>query len=258
MGGGGLILPQDPEGKGIFDSCRVKCYDNRMSAKTEDNNGKKKKWAWLVLAVIILLGSAVLFIDFLIRGSGRWIITEEEAEGLTDIDCILVLGCSVKKDGTPSAMLEDRILTGVRLYEAGVSGKLLMSGDHGQDDYDEVNTMKDYAVQEGVGPDEIFLDHAGFNTYASMYRARDVFQVKRVVIVTQRYHLYRALYIARKLGLEAYGVPADTRTYSGQFLRDLREIAARCKAFVYCIFMPEPEYLGDPIPIQGNGSSTDG
>ena len=155
-------------------------------------------------------------------------------------------------------MLEDRIIAGDRLYLAGVSGKLLMSGDHGQDDYDEVNTMKDYAVRAGIDPENIFCDHAGFNTYASMYRARDVFQVQRVVIVTQKYHLYRALYIARKLGLEADGVAADEWTYRGQMVRDLREIAARCKAFIYCIFMPEPAYLGDPVPIQGSGSSSDG
>ena len=225
---------------------------------TEVNQRKKKKWAWLVLAVILLLVLAVLFINALVKKSGKWIVTEEEAAELGDIDCILVLGCSVRDDGTPSAMLEDRIIAGDRLYLAGVSGKLLMSGDHGQDDYDEVNTMKDYAVRAGIDPENIFCDHAGFNTYASMYRARDVFQVQRVVIVTQKYHLYRALYIARKLGLEAYGVAADERTYRGQMVRDLREIAARCKAFIYCIFMPEPAYLGDPVPIQGSGSSSDG
>ena len=225
---------------------------------TEVNQRKKKKWAWLVLAVILLLVLAVLFINALVKKSGKWIVTEEEAAELGDIDCILVLGCSVRDDGTPSAMLEDRIIAGDRLYLAGVSGKLLMSGDHGQDDYDEVNTMKDYAVRAGIDPENIFCDHAGFNTYASMYRARDVFQVQRVVIVTQKYHLYRALYIARKLGLEAYGVAADERTYRGQMMRDLREIAARCKAFIYCIFMPEPAYLGDPVPIQGSGSSSDG
>ena len=225
---------------------------------TEVNQRKKKKWAWLVLAVILLLVLAVLFINALVKKSGKWIVTEEEAAELGDIDCILVLGCSVRDDGTPSAMLEDRIIAGDRLYLAGVSGKLLMSGDHGQDDYDEVNTMKDYAVRAGIDPENIFCDHAGFNTYASMYRARDVCQVQRVVIVTQKYQLYRALYIARKLGLEAYGVAADERTYRGQMVRDLREIAARCKAFIYCIFMPEPAYLGDPVPIQGSGSSSDG
>ena len=229
-----------------------------MSENADKKIQKKKIWAWLLPAAFLLLVLAVLFINARVKGSGAWIISEEEAAELGDIDCILVLGCSVRDDGTPSAMLEDRIIVGDRLYYSGVSGKLLMSGDHGQDDYDEVNTMKDYAVCAGIDPEDIFCDHAGFNTYASMYRARDVFQVRRVVIVTQKYHLYRALYIARKLGLEAYGVSADERTYRGQIVRDLREIAARCKDFIYCIFMPEPEYLGDPLPIKGSGSSTDG
>ena len=229
-----------------------------MNEKTIIKIRKKKKRAWLVPAVFLLLILAVLIINAWVKKSGQWIVTEEEAAELQDIDCILVLGCSVRDDGTPSPMLEDRIIVGDRLYLNGVSEKILMSGDHGRDDYDEVNTMKDYAVREGIDPENVFCDHAGFNTYASMYRARDVFQVRRAVIVTQRYHLYRALYIARKLGLEAYGVPADERTYRGQDVRDLREIAARCKDFAYCIFKPEPEYLGDPVPIQGSGCDSDG
>ena len=230
-----------------------------MSEKVLPEKNKTKKRVWLILAAVIsVVILAVLFFNLRVLSVKDRILTETEAQDLEDIDCVLVLGCSVRDDGSPSAMLADRLIVGNRLYQSGVSGRLLMSGDHGQDDYDEVNTMKDYAVRAGIDPEDIFCDHAGFNTYASIYRARDVFQVRRMVIVTQRYHLYRALYIAEKLGIEAYGVSADERVYRGQTVRDIREIAARCKAYIYCIFMPEPKYLGDPVPIQGSGSSTDG
>jgi DNA repair protein RadC len=124
-------------------------------------------------------------------------------------------------------MLADRIAQGVALYENGTSPKLLMSGDHGRADYDEVNAMREMAVQAGLPADDVFMDHAGFSTYESMYRARDVFGAKRIVIVSQKYHLYRALYVAERLGLDAYGVSADLRPYAGQEARELREVLAR-------------------------------
>ncbi len=185
------------------------------------------------------------------------ILTEEEAKSLSDVDCILVLGCGVRPDGTPSHMLEDRLKHGVSLYENGIAPKLLMSGDHGQDDYDEVNTMKGYALDKGVPTEDIFMDHAGFSTYESMYRAKEIFQAEKIVIVTQQYHLYRAVYIAEQLGLEAYGVNCDYRTYSGQFMRDVREVLARVKDFGMCILQPEPTYMGEVIPVQGDGTLTD-
>ena len=131
-----------------------------------------------------------------------------------------------------------------------------MSGDHGRDEYDEVNIMKDYAIEKGIPSESIFMDHAGFSTYESIYRAKEIFQAKKVVIVTQKYHLYRALYIAKKLGLEAYGVGADPREYRGAFYREVREIIARNKDFIKCILKPKPTYLGSVIPISGNGDIT--
>ncbi len=134
--------------------------------------------------------------------------------------------------------------------------KLLMSGDHGRKDYDEVNSMKKYAMEQGIPDEDIFMDHAGFSTYESMYRARDVFAAKRILIVTQSYHLSRAVYIARKLGLEAYGVPSDLQSYTRQFIYDTREILARDKDFIFTVLKPEPTYLGDIIPISGSGALT--
>ena len=184
------------------------------------------------------------------------LISSEDAAKLNDIDCILVLGCQVKDDGTPSHMLEDRLKRGVALYDAGAAPKLLMSGDHGKDGYNEVGTMKQYAMDAGIDSESIFMDHAGFSTYESIYRARDIFQADKILIVTQQYHLYRALYIAEKLGVEAYGVSADYRTYAGQTGRDIREILARCKDFMTTIFQPAPTYLGEAIPISGSGDLT--
>ena len=227
---------------------------------------KKKEinWKKLLLAVLggllslFVLGmAAVLMINSVVCSSAKeYILSADEAAELRDFDCILVLGCGVHDDGTPSAMLHDRLLRSVEMYEAGVSDRLLMTGDHGREGYDEVDTMKGFAVDAGIPSECVFMDHAGFSTYESMYRAKEIFQAQKVLIVTQDYHLYRAVYIARQLGIDAYGVDANYRNYSGQTARDVREVLARVKDFGTCVFMPEPTYLGEPIPIWGNGELT--
>lgn len=184
------------------------------------------------------------------------IISQEDAAKLEDVDCILVLGCYVFEDGTPSDMLHDRLQRGVALYESGAASKLLMSGDHGRYTYNEVDAMKQFAVDAGIPTADIFMDHAGFSTYESIYRAKEVFQAEKIVIVTQEYHLYRALYIAERFGLEAYGVSSDYRTYSGQMMRDIREVLARVKDCGFCIVKPEPTFLGEAIPVSGDGDLT--
>ncbi|MBQ4633881.1 MAG: YdcF family protein [Bacilli bacterium] len=204
----------------------------------------------LVIAGIIY----VFLINFYVIYSTKKQIKTDYSE-LKNIDCVLVLGAGVWGDN-PSPMLEDRLLKGIELYNKGIAPKIIMSGDHGQDDYDEVNIMKEYAIKKGVPSEDIFMDHAGFSTYESIYRAKEIFGVKNLIIVTQEYHLYRALYIANRLGLNAYGVNSDPREYGGQLYREIREILARNKDFVKCIFKPEPTYLGDFIPINGNGNLT--
>lgn len=145
---------------------------------------------------------------------------------------------------------------GIRLYNIGASDRIIVSGDHGRKEYDEVNIMKEFAIESGVPSEHIFMDHAGFDTYNSIYRARDVFQVDKVIIVTQKYHLYRALFIADALGLDVYGVASDPRQYAGQSMRDVREILARIKDFTRVIIKPQPQYLGDSIPVTGDGDIT--
>ena len=208
------------------------------------------------IIAIILITIIVLGINLYVRiSTNKQIIKENDYTALSDVDCIIILGAGIWED-KPSPMLEDRLLEGIKLYQNSVSDKIIMSGDHGRREYDEVNIMKNYAIEKGIPSENIFMDHAGFSTYESIYRAKDIFEAKKVVIVTQEYHLYRALYIANQLGLEAYGVGADPRQYVGATYRELREILARDKDFIKCIFKPEPTYLGDTIPVSGNGDIT--
>lgn len=207
---------------------------------------------FILLAVLLVSGLNI----YVKTVSGTRILSIEEAADLSDVDCIIVLGCQVRPDGSLSDMLHDRLYRSVELYQAGVSEKLLVSGDHGGLYYNEVGAMKRFATENGVPSENVFMDHAGFSTYETMYRAKEVFQARKVVIVTQEYHLYRAVYIAKQLGMEAYGVSSDLRTYIGQSKRDVREILARCKDVAMCIFKPEPTYLGEAIPISGNGDVT--
>ena len=212
------------------------------------------------LAFGLLTTAFVFGVNALVVSSAKEnVITAQEAAELEDVDCIIVLGCLVRSDGTLSDMLCDRVERGIEVYElmAQKSGaKLLMSGDHGTVEYDEVNAMKQYAIEKGIDSKEIFMDHAGFSTYESIYRAKEIFGAERVVIITQEYHLYRALYIADALGLEAYGVASDQRTYSGQTMRDVREILARNKDFLTSLFKPKPTYLGETISLDGSGDVT--
>lgn len=218
-----------------------------------------KKTAGVLLCLALLAGISALGINAYVKGhTSKRIISVDDAAAIPDADCILVLGCFVRDDGSPSHMLSDRIDRGIELYNAGAAPKLLMSGDHGRVDYDEVGTMKDCAVAAGIESSDVFEDHAGFSTYESLYRAGEIFGAEKVIIVSQEYHLHRALYIAEKLGIDAYGVDADLRPYSGQTVREVREILARVKDFGMTVFKPEPTYLGEVISIKGDGNLTQG
>lgn len=225
----------------------------------------ERRWKkWLKRLLVVCIGAGFAGAVCVLAGNayvkwygGKRIVTEEETAGLQmDADCIMVLGCGIKKDGEPTRMLKDRLDQGIALYQAGAAPKLLMSGDHGRVQYDEVNKMKEYAVERGVPSEDVFMDHAGFSTYESMYRAREVFQVEKMIVVTQKYHLYRAVYDAGQMGMETVGVPAKEVRYGGQRTRDLREILARNKDIVTCLVKPKPTYLGEAIPVSGDGNVT--
>lgn len=221
---------------------------------------RKKIIATVLFSVFfigLLGGVTVLGLNAQVIGATNdKILSTEQAAQLGNVDCILVLGCKVHEDGNPSHMLEDRLKRGVALYKGGAAPKILMSGDHGQEEYDEVNAMKKYAMDAGIPSEDVFMDHAGFSTYESMYRAKEVFGAKKIIIVTQEYHLYRAIYAAEQMGMEAYGVDADYRRYSGQLARDVREVLARVKDCLTAECKPLPTYLGEQIDIGGNGDVT--
>ncbi|MDE6953530.1 MAG: YdcF family protein [Erysipelotrichales bacterium] len=180
---------------------------------------------------------------------------EQFSKDIENADCILVLGAGVRNE-KPTPMLNDRLEEAIKLYKNGKAPKIIMSGDHSQEDYDEVNVMKKFAIERGVPSSDIFMDHAGLSTYESLYRAKEIFQVKKVIIVTQDYHLYRSLFIANQLNMEAVGYPSNPRYYKGQIMREIREIVARCKDFLISFIQPKPTHLGETIPIWGDGNIT--
>ena len=215
-----------------------------------------KKIIKFILILIIIVLVAILGINLYVQVSTKdKIIRDNEYSKIKEVDCIVVLGASVWGD-RPSPMLEDRLKQAIELYKNNIGPKIIVSGDHGTEYYDEVNTMKNYLLENGIPAEDIFMDHAGFSTYDSIYRAQAIFGAKKIVVVTQEYHLYRALYIAKRLGIEAYGVRANPRQYAGAVYREVREILARNKDFVKCILKPEPTYLGDTIPVSGSGNAT--
>lgn len=206
----------------------------------------------LILICFIL----ILSVNFYVVGTTRkQIVDYSKIKEIENIDAILVLGAAVWGK-EPSPMLEDRLIEAIALYQKNLAPKIIMSGDHDSEYYNEVKIMKNYAIEKGISSENIFMDHAGFSTYDSIYRAKEIFKVKKIIIVTQKYHLYRALYIAKSLGLEAYGIPSDAKSYAGQEKREIREILARDKDVLKCILKQKPKYLGEAIPISGDGNET--
>lgn len=215
-----------------------------------------KKKLFFVLGIILLLVILVFtFNGIVVLSSKNRIINIDEVNNIDNVDAILVLGCKVNPDGTPSMMLTNRVEKGIELYEkTGI--KILLSGDHDTKGYDEVNTMKDM-VKDSIPKEDIFLDHAGLSTYDSIYRAKNIYGINKMIIVTQKYHLYRALYIASKLGIEAYGIEANNIPYRFINMKnEIREVLARDKDFIKLIFKPKSKYMGEPIDIHSSGEIT--
>lgn len=196
------------------------------------------KYILIVLIVIILVP---VIINFYVILSTKNRIVSGNSELLTDIDYIVILGAGIRR-GKPSPMLEDRLKTGISLYNNDISNKILITGDHENNDYDEVTVMKNYLLDQGIPEEDIVLDNYGISTYDSIYRVKDVYKANKVVIVSQRYHLYRALLLSNNLNLESYGVEANLRYYYGQGYREIREILARNKDFIKGMIKPKAVY----------------
>lgn len=209
----------------------------------------------MIIGIIILMIAIFSLNIYVVNNTKNEIVKEENVSNIDGVDCILILGAGIWGD-KPSPMLEDRLKEGITLYKKGTTKKIIMSGDHSREDYDEVKIMKEYAESEGVPSEDIFMDHAGFSSYDSVYRAKEIFGVQNMIIVTQKYHLYRSLYIAKKLGIEAYGIESNLRTYPGQVFREIREILARDKDYFKCIMKPEASIMGEKISLDGSGDIT--
>ncbi|MBR3752044.1 MAG: YdcF family protein [Ruminiclostridium sp.] len=193
----------------------------------------------LVILGLLGLGLALGISGYVVHSTKDSILIQEDTPP-EDLDCILVLGCGIRPDGSPTPMLASRLTRGAELYQAGWADKVLLSGDNSGESYNELATMERVILELGVPPEALLMDHAGFSTYESIHRAKEEFSVQRVVIVTQEYHLYRALYLADALDLEAWGVAAAPRNDAGQIGRSLREILARDKDFFTAIIQPTP------------------
>jgi SanA protein len=222
--------------------------------KTKVRRSKVKLIILFILIFLILSGIfTLMFINSYIDSISSPFITDDP-DDLSEMKAALVPGALVYSNGVLSHILEDRVLMALELYELGKVEKFILSGDHGRVEYDEVNSMKDFLIDKGVPSEDIFLDHAGFSTYDSVYRAKAIFQAENIIIVTQEYHLPRAVYIARSLGINAYGYKADRRTYREIDDYIKRERLANIKAFFDVLFKIKPKYLGDPVPITGDSS----
>ncbi len=202
---------------------------------------KKKTKVILITIMTIIVLSPLLINLYVILNTTSNIITKEAYQQLKDVDYILVLGASVRRE-RPSPMLEDRLKKAIELYNINTQNKILVTGDHTKEDYDEVTIMKNYLLENNIPEEKIIMDPAGVSTYDSIFRVQKQLKAKKIIIVSQKYHLYRALYIANSLGIEAYGVPADDIKYKGATYREVREILARNKDFIKSIIKPTSYY----------------
>lgn len=202
--------------------------------------------AIILLAVII----AIFAVNAVIYIKSKPYIYNEVSKA-PDAQTVIILGASVLPNRNLSPILKDRVDTAIKLYQAQKISKILVSGDNATVNYNEVSPIRTYLLMKGVFDQDIFLDHAGFDTYSTMYRARDIFGVSSVLIVSQSFHLPRAVFLARQLGIKAYGVSAD----GGRILlrNYTREVFANIKAIFYLLLDINPKYLGSQIPITGDG-----
>ncbi len=209
--------------------------------------------AGLFLLTAVLFFVLVITVSEIMQSKGTEKICEiseaQELRAEAPFDCILVLGAGLQSDGTPSAMLHDRVTVGVELHQALGGVPLLMSGDQ-TGDYNEVAAMKTLALSLEVSEEVIFMDNKGYSTYESILRAKQVYGAKRILIVTQTYHLHRALYLAESLEMEAYGVSADLRPYRNQSKREVREALARFKDFFNGAKKEHPNYSEPAVSVK--------
>jgi vancomycin permeability regulator SanA len=204
----------------------------------------------MICALIVMGALGVVLPTYVAFTSYRDRIYEDLAD-VPSAPVAVVFGAGVAPNGRPSPMLADRVDAAVALYKAGKVGRILMTGDNSRPDYDEVTAMKRHAVASGVPAQHVNLDYAGFRTYDSCYRARVIFGVERAILVTQGYHLPRALYLANRMGIDAFGLKAGLDNYRDQRYYDLREAAALLITWYEVnLLQPQPRFLGEPVDLE--------
>ena len=207
----------------------------------------------LVLGVVVLAAAVVGACNYAVIHTSEKNIVSLQSASDYNADAIVVLGASVFEDGTPSTILKDRLDDAVLLYGENAAPKIIVSGDNGDASYNESAAMKQYLVSQGIPSEDIFCDYAGFSTYETMYRAKNVFGCSKVVVATQTYHLYRAVYDARGVGMDAIGVASDYHTYQQQDWYNVREVAARVQDVVLTFLKVPSTFVGDAISLDGSG-----
>lgn len=204
-----------------------------------------------ILAYIFtLIVVCVVIINFLIHGLSSSYIYDK-VKSLPHTQVVLIPGAAILPDGRLSEVFKERVDKAIEVYNAHKVKKILVSGDNSTIWHNEVNPVRDYLLKKGIPDEDIFLDHAGFDTYSSLYRARDIFHAESIIVVTQPFHLRRAVFTGRFLHIKTYGVPADEKY--PELKNDIREIFANEKAFMDLAIHRKPKYLGDAIPITGDG-----
>ena len=207
-----------------------------------------------ILAFFILLGAVTLWT--LYPRYNAIIYTQENLNEVPARRLALVFGAGYWPSGALSDVLRDRLDAAIELYEAGLVEKLLFSGDNRVEDYNEPARMQQYALAQGVPEEDIVLDFAGRRTYDTCYRARDIFMVDDLILVTQRYHLPRALATCRGLGLSAIGYAADRTPYVHIRWYQLREVPALWRSWLDVYLLHTEPVLGEPLPIFPVNDST--
>ena len=216
------------------------------------------KWLRHIVLTLLVVGLIGLSCIYLINRHIRLVGDAKLQNSITEIPTespprvAIVFGAKVWDDKTPSPVLYDRIVTAVELYRAGRVGKILMSGDNPTENYDEPTAMKATAVRLGVAENDVILDFAGRRTYDTCFRAREIFAVQKAILVTQKFHQARALYLCNNLGVDSIGITADRRKYEAERYWIFREFFSVASAWFEMNFLSFEPILGKKEPIEQN------
>ncbi|MBF4485913.1 ElyC/SanA/YdcF family protein [Flavobacterium sp. CSZ] len=208
-----------------------------------------KKYFKIILYLAIIGLVAIVSVNYYVKSSTKKNIYYS-IKKFPKNDVGIIFGAGINGD-QPSKYLKDRLDAGISLYKANRINKILLSGDNGSDEHDELTVMKNYCFNHGVDTTKIFIDYAGFDTYSTMYRAKHIFNIKKATLISQEYHLNRAIYIGQKLGIKSVGYSANNGEYLGYKYVTFREYGSIFKSFFDVLRNREPHFLGNPIDING-------